>query len=351
MTSPRTRTASTLNLFASSSIISLIALVVVAITMGFQAMLVTLMLMVIEITFSFDNAIINAKVLATMSPFWQRIFMTIGILVAVFGMRIVFPVLVVMVSTGLPWQHVVDLALHHANAYAEVLRGAHTAIAAFGGMFLLMLCLHFLFDASRPIHWIAAIERPLQRVARWWLPALTSIGVLVVVAFIPLNHHMQATLGAGTVGILTYLALAGLAAVFERFHTRSEQRAGRALQKVGMAGFAAFIYLEVLDASFSLDGVIGAFAITQNVILIAIGLGVGALWVRSLTLFMVRRQLLHAYRYLEHGAHYTIGALAVLLLVGLFYEIPEYAAGSIGIIIIGLSIMTSKAADERSLSS
>jgi len=99
--------------------------------------------------------------------------------------------------------------------------------------------------------------------------------------------------------------------------------------------------LEVLDASFSLDGVIGAFAITKDVVLIAAGLGIGALWVRSLTLFIVRRRVLHTYRYLEHGAHYVIGILAITLLVGIFFEIPEIVAGLIGIIVICLSIVHS----------
>jgi hypothetical protein len=124
--------------------------------------------------------------------------------------------------------------------------------------------------------------------------------------------------------------------------------AGRGVvQKVGLAGFTSFVYLEVLDASFSFDGVIGAFAITNNIILIAISLGVGAVWVRSLTLFIVRRKVLDGYLYLEHGAHYTIGALALVLLAGLFYSIPEFVSGSIGVVIIALSVMSSVQARKK----
>jgi len=103
----------------------------------------------------------------------------------------------------------------------------------------------------------------------------------------------------------------------------------------------AFLYLQVLDSSFSFDGVIGAFAITQDVFLIVTGLGIGALWVRSLTLMMVRRNTLKVYRYLEHGAHYTIALLALFLLSGLFISIPEAAAGAAGLLVVGASIISS----------
>ena len=103
----------------------------------------------------------------------------------------------------------------------------------------------------------------------------------------------------------------------------------------------------MLDSSFSLDGVVGAFAVTTDVILIMVGLGIGALWVRSLTLLMVRRRTLEAYRYLEHGAHYTIAVLAVVLLLGLFYDIPEVYAGILGIVIVSSSIWSSIKAREK----
>ena len=82
----------------------------------------------------------------------------------------------------------------------------------------------------------------------------------------------------------------------------------------GKAAFFMFLYLEVLDASFSFDGVIGAFAITNDIVLMALGLGIGAMYVRSLTVYLVRQGTLDDYVYLEHGAHYAIGALAVILL-------------------------------------
>ena len=110
----------------------------------------------------------------------------------------------------------------------------------------------------------------------------------------------------------------------------------------GKAGFFLFLYLEVLDAAFSFDGVIGAFAITTDPILIALGLGlIGAMFVRSLTVFLVRKGTLQDYVYLEHGAHWAIGALATILLVGIGFHVNEVVTGLIGVAFIGAAFLSS----------
>ena len=331
-------------IFFISGFLTLAALVLTYAYLGPAAMFVTFLLIIIELTFSFDNAIINAKVLGTMSPFWQKMFITIGMLIAVFGMRIIFPILIVMFTAGLSWNEVVQLALFNPDHYAEALHDAHVSIASFGGMFLLMLTLHFFFDDTRTIHWLAKIERPLQVVGRKWLHAVVSTFILIIITFLPVNHHPNETLIAGLAGILIYAAIHGVSEVITKQREVSAKKKGRSMaQSAGLAGLASFVYLEILDASFSFDGVIGAFAITKDVILIAVGLGIGALWVRSLTLYIVHHKVLDAYRYLEHGAHYVIGILAVTLLFGLFYEIPEAVAGLIGLGVIGTAIASSVA--------
>lgn len=332
---------SPVRIFAISVLISVAALAFVGGTLGLQAALLTLALIVIEMTFSFDNAIINARILNTMSPFWQKMFMTVGILIAVFGMRIVFPIAVVMLGAGLSWGDVLDLALNHPDEYAEKLHHAHPSIAAFGGMFLMMLTLDFFMDKARDVLWLKKIEAPLQKIGHVWMPTVVSVALVGILALLPFNAHPGETLKAGLFGIVLYLVIKGLTALFGR-RQESTSKPGKAVLKTGLAGFTAFLYLEVLDASFSLDGVIGAFAITHNVILIAIGLGVGALWVRSFTLYMVHHKTLHTYHYLEHGAHYTIALLSVFLLSGLFIGIPEAVAGIAGVAIISLSIVASK---------
>jgi len=326
-------------IFFFSVILTLFSLGFVWESLGIQAAFLTLVLIVVELTFSFDNAIINAKILRDMSPFWQRMFITVGILIAVVGMRLVFPILIVSLTSGLAWGGVIDLALNHPDEYAHELHEAHTAIASFGGMFLLMLSLHFFFDPHRDVHWIRRIEKPLQKNGSWWLYTLVSLLILTIIAVVPYNEHPADTMMAGLAGIVTYLAIHGFITLVSKDHGKKQTKA--VVKKTGLAGFASFAYLEVLDASFSFDGVIGAFAITSSVILITIGLGIGALWVRSITIFMVRRQVLDAYRYLEHGAHYTIFLLALIVLGGLFYEVPEYITGTVGISIIVAATVSS----------
>ena len=109
----------------------------------------------------------------------------------------------------------------------------------------------------------------------------------------------------------------------------------------GKAVFFLFLYLEVLDASFSFDGVIGAFAISSNLFVIAAGLGIGALYIRSLTVYLVKKGTLSEYIYLEHGAHWAIGALAVTMLIGVSRQIPEVVSGLTGAILILASVLSS----------
>lgn len=334
-------------IFLVSGFLTLIAFFGVWFSMGHQAMFIAVVLMLIEVTFSFDNAIINARVLMGMSPFWQRMFLTVGMLIAVFGMRLVFPILVVMLTAGLPWNEVVSLALNNPERYAHELHDAHVSIASFGGMFLMMLSLHFFFDHSRKVHWIDIIEMPMQRIGRWWVYAAASCAILLAVAALPFNAHPKETLVAGVAGIVTYMVVHGLAELFASKQEPTGKKGKKVVQRAGMAGFMSFLYLEILDASFSFDGVIGAFAVTKDVVLIAIGLGIGALWVRSLTIFMVRKHVLAAYRYLEHGAHYTIAMLALVLLAGLFIDIPEAVAGVVGMGIIAASVASSIVESKR----
>ena len=107
-------------------------------------------------------------------------------------------------------------------------------------------------------------------------------------------------------------------------------------------GLVGFIYLEVLDASFSFDGVIGAFAITGNLILIMIGLGIGAMFVRSLTIWMVEKGVLNEYKYLEHGAHYAIGVLAIIMLLKIFMHIEEVLTGTLGLGLLVVAFLHSR---------
>ncbi|MGW3413547.1 DUF475 domain-containing protein [Streptomyces sp. NPDC000888] len=352
-----------LKTFGWSFAVTALGLVAAVLIDGWTAFGIVLILSILEISLSFDNAVVNAGILKKMSPFWQRIFLTIGVLIAVFGMRLVFPILIVAISASLGPIEAVDLALNDADRYQELVTDAHPAIAAFGGMFLLMIFLDFIFE-DRDIKWLGWIERPLAKLGKVdMLSVCIALIVLLVSAlyFAPEAHlhaghadKAETVLLSGIGGLITYLIVGGLSGFFEnrleeeeeREHEAEEEakRAGKQPTMVVLAGKAAFfmfLYLEVLDASFSFDGVIGAFAITNDIILMALGLGIGAMYVRSLTVYLVRQGTLDDYVYLEHGAHYAIGALAAILLVTIRFEINEVITGLVGVVLIAWSFWSS----------
>ena len=306
---------------------------------GPKAALTTLVLVAIEVAFSFDNAVINAKTLTRLSPLWQGLFLTVGMLIAIAGMRIIFPILIVTLTAHLGWHQVVDDALHHPRLYAQYLNNAHVSIAAFGAGFLMVLCLNFFLDHKRELVWVSHIERPLRRLGTgtWLAPAVATV---VIVSSSFMSENFETVWRAGLLGVVVFSLMNALVNGIALFSGGS----GSA-KYTGWGAAVAFIYLEVLDASFSFDGVLGAFAITTLVPLIAIGLGVGALWVRSLTIFMVRNKTLSTYRYLEHGAHYAILILAVALLVSIFIHVPDAVTGIAGLGVIIASIIASREAN------
>jgi len=318
-------------------------------------------LAVLEVSLSFDNAVVNATVLVRFNAFWQKLFLTVGVAIAVFGMRLVFPLLIVGITAKLNPVEAVRLALDKdpadkVGSYGYLLHQAHPAIAAFGGMFLLMLFLDFVFE-EREITWLSWLERPLAKMGKLdQLSVVIALGVLALSAYTlgesadtHTHDRISTVLVAGVLGIATYLLVNGLGEFFDQDDDEDDDGAelDAKLAKnsrrhvVGRAAFFLFLYLEVLDASFSFDGVVGAFAITPDPIIIAIGLGIGAMFIRSLTVYLVKKGTLSEYVYLEHGALWAIGALAVILLITIEYEVPEVVTGLIGVGFIGAALISS----------
>lgn len=335
---------SALRTFGISLVVTVAALGVGYAYGGFKGLYLLLVLAVLEVSLSFDNAIINASILKRMSRFWQRMFLTIGILVAVFGMRLLFPLLIVWATAGLDPVRAMELALHPpphgalefpdgSPSYQKLIIAAHPQIAAFGGIFLLMLFLDFVFN-DREIKWLKWIEIPFARLGRLGQVSLVVTGLALVGVGTQLTHsgdEAATVLTAGLLGMVTYLVVNGLSRAFRPSDT------GEAGAATGLAGLTLFGYLEVLDAAFSFDGVTGAFAITSDPIVIALGLGlVGSMFVRSITIYLVREEALGRYDYLEHGAHWAIGALAVIMLCSIEprFEVPEAVTASVGVVFI-----------------
>ena len=295
---------------------------------------VAAMLAVLEVSLSFDNAVVNASVMQDMTEVWRHRFLTWGMAIAVFGMRFVFPLVVVSAVARLGPLEALRLAAFRPDEYARLLTSAHVALGAFGGAFLAMVFLKFFFDEEKDVHWVGAVEERLARLGRFEAIelALVMLALWGFSRYFP-PEEARALLVSGIFGLVAFIVVDGIGALME---TGAGER-----KDLHRAGLATFMYLNVLDASFSFDGVIGAFALTDNLFVIAVGLGIGAMFVRSLTILLVERGTLASYRYLEHGAFWAIGALALIMLVGTLHEVPEVVTGLLGAGLIGLSLVSS----------
>lgn len=324
-----------MRLFIFPIIVTLVACVAAFLWGGVSALFLVILLATLETTLSFDNAVVNAKVLQRMSPEWQNRFLTWGILIAVFGTRFVFPILIVAAAAQLSPVAVAKLAVFDAAAYGEYLAHAHVAIAAFGAAFLLLVSLKYFFNERKTVHWIDLIERHLSR---WGGVEAIEIALVLLVLLgsaILLPLEAATILTAGIIGIVMFISIEGIAQSFEMEGVNVAQTAAR-------AGLALFIYLNVLDSAFSLDGVIGAFAVTNNLPVIIAGLGIGALFVRTFTIALVRARTLETLKYLEHGAHWAIFGLALAMLANMFVHLPEVITGLIGLVFVALSYWSSR---------
>lgn len=303
--------------------VSLLILIGIWYGLGFAAFVTALLLVILEVTLSFDNAVVNARVLSGMSEKWQNRFFTWGILIAVFGTRLVLPILIVSASVLMsPWA-VAQLAVMSPDTYGHLLEGARYSIYAFGGAFLLMVALKYFLDDAKEVHWIKALERHL---AKWGRIEAIEIGLalaaIALISFFVPAVAQATVLVSGLLGILLFIVIQGITSSFS---VETEH------MDVAKSGAALFIYLEILDAAFSLDSVVGAFAITTSLPIIVAGLGIGAWFVRSLTIYLVKRKTLDSLAYLEHGAHWAILGLALSMLAGLLWHVPEVIVGLVGL--------------------
>lgn len=307
-----------------------ICFVVVGVWAGLSALVVTILLVILEVTLSLDNAVVNARVLQRMSPAWQRRFLTWGILFAVGMTRAVLPILIVATSVWMSPIAIAKLAAFNPVEYDELLHGAHYVISAFGAAFLMLVGLKYFVDDRKETHWITMIEKHLARSGSIESVETAVVLLLLLAAALAVPAHALQILVAGVIGAITFILVQGLASSFE---VEGEE--------VAKAGFILFAYLNVLDAAFSLDSVVGAFALSTNLLIIVIGLGIGAYFVRSMTVYMVREKTLDAFIYLEHGAHYAILGLAFAMFFGLMYDVPEPITGLIGLTFILAALASS----------
>lgn len=305
-----------------------------------QSVIIVGALSILEISLSFDNAIVNATVIQRMNPVWKKRFLFWGMLIAVFGMRFLLPLVIAAFAGDLNLIAAFDLALHNSTSFSELMRDAHLPVNWFGGTFLLLVVLHFFLDVKKTVHFIPGLEFFLHRIAR--IPLAKYIISSAVLFFVFLNlpdldkAHFVKFAGYG---LLTYIAIHAVS----EFLGSENARWVKGLS----AGLGLFIYLEVLDASLSFDGVIGAFAITRQLHEMIIGLSVGAFFVRGLTVFLVDHKKLKQFKFLEHGAFYSLLALAFFMLFDSFFHFPEVVVGSSGALIILASFFWSIHVDRK----
>lgn len=299
---------------------------------GFEAFFLVALLAILETTLSFDNAVVNAKVLARMDAHWQKRFLVWGIPIAVFGTRFVLPILIVAAAAGLSPVFVTLLAFSDPAEYGAHLAEAHVAIAAFGSAFLLLVSLKYFFNDRKTVHWIEVIERHMSRWGGIEAIEIAIVLIVLLVCAFLLPGEAAKILIAGLVGTVLFIVIEGIAQSFQ-----VETNTG-----IVGAGLALFVYLNVLDSAFSLDGVVGAFAITSDLPVIIGGLGVGALFVRAFTVMLVRAKTLENLPYLEHGAHYAIFGLALSMIAGIFIHVPEAITGLIGFVFIVFAYISSR---------
>lgn len=322
-----------MRLFIAPTIISIIALAAVFVWGGIPALFLAATLAVLEITLSFDNAVVNAKVLEEMDARWQRRFLTWGIILSVFGTRLVLPILIVSAVALTSPITITSLALYEPERYSALLTSADAAIKAFGGAFLLMVSLKYFFNVGKKVHWFEVVE---ERLTRWGrveaIEIALALAMLLGISYVS-HDSVETILHAGIIGIILFTLTEGIA------HGLGVEAKGAV-----RTGLMLFVYLNILDSAFSLDGVIGAFALTTSLPIIVAGLGIGAYFVRSLTVYLVRQKTLAALRYLEHGAHWAIFGLALSMFAGLIVHVPEIVIATIGLGFISLAYVSSRRA-------
>lgn len=306
---------------------------------GLTCLFIAIVLAILEISLSFDNAVVNAAKLEKMSEKWQKRFITWGILIAVFGMRFIFPLAVVAIFAKLNIMQVLLMALNDVENYTHYLELTHAPIVSFGGAFLLMLFLDFFISDNKQIHWLKFTEGTLKKLsAVKGIKIITTLIVLIILYMnTPINNQKDVFL-SGFIGMIIYLCIDGLSKWLEK---HQEEKAKLCSNAVKCSGLVGFLYLELIDASFSLDGVLGAFALSKDIIIITIGLFIGAMFVRSLTIMLVEKKTLKQFIYLEHGAHWAIGVLAVLMFITTRVHVPEVITGILGVVFIISSLISS----------
>jgi uncharacterized protein len=289
----------------------------------FQIIITIMGLCLFEIITSVDNAVINAHVLKTMPIKYRKIFLFWGIIIAVFVVRGVLPFIIVwLANPALSFTEVFTFALSNNPDLLEYVEKSKPLLLISGGLYLVLLFLSWLFLEDK--NWAFYMEEMIQRQSVWFY-AFASVIVTLVIYLSVKIHPMMAL--AASIGATAFFITDG-------FKKNAEEKEKQLLES-NLGIWSKILYLEVLDATFSIDGVIGAFAFTISVPLILIGNGIGAFVVRELTIKGIDR--ISQYLYLKNGAMYSIGLLgAIMSLESFGIEVPYWIAPASTFVLLGL---------------
>lgn len=296
----------------------------------FILVLSVLGLSLFEIVSSIDNAVINADVLATMSRWARRWFLIWGIIIAVFLIRGLLPLLIVYSldpSAGLAGAF--TAAFSNDPAVAAAIKAASPPLLMAGGVFLVFLFLHWIF--MEPKFYGLKGEAFIHRKSVWFYAIVSMLLMVIIWYSIQLNPPMAFGAAAGsTIFFITH-----------GFKENAAQREREMLQDKKMGDWSKILYLEVIDASFSIDGVLGAFAFTLSVPIILLGNGIGAVAVRQFTVKNI--EAVKKYRYLKNGAMYSVMFLGVIMIANAFgMHIPEWLSPIVTISVLAYFFLKSK---------
>jgi hypothetical protein len=304
--------------------------------MLFSAIITILGLSLFETVSSVDNAIINAEVLSTMGARARRWFLTWGIFIAVFLVRGVLPFVIVWAfNTSLSPMQILSAAWSSDPLVAESIHKSAPILLIAGGVFLLFLFLHWLFLEDKKLG-LPRAEKFFMSKGLWFYATVSVL--LSVIAWFALKQSNMMGFGA-VVGSTLFFITHG-------FKQNAEEQEKKLLHKgegSTQPDLSKLFFLEIIDTTFSIDGVLGAFAFTLSVPLILIGNGLGALIVRQITLSNIDR--IKKYAYLKNGAMYSILILGLVMILHSFgFHIPEYVSPLSTFLIIGFFFWKSKVA-------
>lgn len=282
-------------------------------------------LILFEVISSIDNAVVNAEVLGTMSAKARRWFLLWGLLFAVFIVRGLLPWLIVWLATpGFGPIEALTATFSNDPAIRTAIETTAPILLAGGGLFLVFLFFHWLFLEPKNIGLRG--EGFFMKQGMWFYTIVAVI--LTVVVWFAIKENVLMAFGA-VVGSTAFFITHG-------FKQNAEEQEKRLVSgnNSNISDISKILYLEVIDTTFSIDGVLGAFAFTFSVPLIIIGNGIGALVLRQLTVGNIER--IKKYAYLKNGAMYSILALGTIMLLHAFgFHIPEWVSPVITFIIIG----------------